>query len=97
MASIRTTQIATWRIPQGFSAIKGNNIIERAKHYRFSLQHYLLDGTRVIPKIGTVFSVIQAFDTFGGALPNDVPVAVSEDSYDVPTESQLEELSQINN
>jgi len=83
----------TWRLPQGFSATKGNNIIERAKHYRFSLRHYLLDGTQVIPTLGTVFSVIQAFDTFGP----DVPVAVSNGSYDVPTESQLEELSQINN
>jgi hypothetical protein len=86
-----STEIATWRIPQGFSAIKGNNIIERAKHYRFSLRHYLLDGTRVIPKIGTVFSVIQSFDTFG----DDVPVTVCEDSYDVLdpclSESQFEE------
>ena len=81
----------TWRIPQGFSALKDNNRIERAAHYRFKLKHFLKDGTRVVPNIGTVFSVLQAFDTFG----KDIPLVISEGSYDVPTESELEDLAQI--
>lgn len=72
----------TWCIPQGVSASKDNNIIARAKHYRFEIRHYLKDGTRIVPNIGTVFSVLQAFDTFG----SDVPVVISEGSYIVPTE-----------
>lgn len=85
--------LATWSTPCGLSASKKDNIMDRAQHYRFFIPHHLGDGTRIIPRISTVFSVIQAFDTFG----DDVPVAVSEGSYDVPTESQLEEISQINN
>ena len=82
----------TWRIPQGMSASKDYSIILRAKHYRFELKHFLKDGTRVVPNLGTVFSVLQAFDTFG----KDVPLVVCEGSYDIPTESQLEDLAQIN-
>jgi len=78
------SDFATWSIPQGLSASKKDNIIERAQHYRFIIPHYLKDGTRVIPNVATVLSVIQAFDMFG-----DIPLAVSKDSYDVPTEMQI--------
>lgn len=80
-----------WRIPQGLSASKKDNIMDRAKHYRFDIPHHLRDGTRIIPNISTVFSVIQAFDTFGP----DAPVVISTDSYYVPTASQCEELNNI--
>ena len=73
------------------SASKDASTILRAKHYRFELKHFLEDGTRIVPNLGTVFSVLQAFDTFG----KDVPLVVSEGSYAVPTESQLEDLAQI--
>jgi hypothetical protein len=81
----------TWRSPRDLSASKGNNIIARAHHYRFNLKHHLKDGTQIIPKLSTVFSVLQAYDTFG----QDVPLVICSDSYDVPTESQLEDLAQI--
>tara|TARA_B100001287_G_C22673236_1_gene526331 strand:- start:1604 stop:1870 length:267 start_codon:yes stop_codon:yes gene_type:complete len=82
----------TWRIPQGFSAVKDHNIIARAKHYRFELTHFLKDGTRIIPNVGTVNSVLQAFDTFG----SDIPLVICEGSYYVPTESQLEDIEEHN-
>lgn len=80
-----------WRIPQGVSASKNESTILRAKHYRFELEHFLKDGTRIVPNLGTVFSVLQAYDTFG----KDVPLVISKGSYAVPTESQLEDLAQI--
>ena len=71
-----------WSIPQGLSASKKDLMIERAKHYRFVIPHYLGDGTRIIPNIDTVYSVLQAFDQFGP----DMPLVLNEGSYHVAAE-----------
>jgi hypothetical protein len=84
------SDFATWSIPQGLSASKKDDVINRARHYRFIIPHYLKDGTRIIPNIDTVFSVIEAFDAFG-----DIPLVVSEGSYYAPNESQLEDLHDL--
>ena len=70
---------ATWSSPRGLSATKENSIVQRAQHYRFKIKHHLRDGTRIIPNVNTVFSIIQAYDNFGP----DIPVAISTDSYEV--------------
>ena len=62
-----------WRMPQGVSASKNESTILRAKHYRFELEHFLKDGTRIVPNLGTVFSVLQAYDTFG----KDAPLVIA--------------------
>lgn len=72
--------IAIWKLPVGYSADKKNMLISRAAAYRFKIDHYLNDGTKVIPNVSTVMSIIQAFDEF------NLPVAVTVDSYVVDEE-----------
>ena len=70
-------EIATWQLPSGHSANKKNNKISRIAAYRFSLNHCLNDGTKVIPRVTTISHILDAYDMFG------LEVAVSSDSYDV--------------
>ena len=72
--------IATWKLPKGIAADKASNIIQRMQHYRFLMQHYLNDGTRIIPTIPTVRHILDSHDQF------NLPVAVSVNSYIVYTE-----------
>jgi hypothetical protein len=72
--------IATWSLPIGYSANSKQNIVNRASQYRFSQDHYLKDGTKIIPKISTVMHVLNAYDQFGLSL------AVSEGSYEIEEE-----------
>ena len=69
--------IAIWKLPEGFSADKDNMLIPRVANYRFNIDHYLNDGTKVIPNVSTVMSIIQSFDQL------NLPVAVTVDSYSV--------------
>lgn len=71
------TQIATWQLPSGVSADSSKMIVERMKHYRFVLKHYLNDGTRIAPTISTMRHIIQAYDEFG------IEVAISSKSFSV--------------
>tara|TARA_Y100000816_G_scaffold275094_1_gene242983 strand:- start:380 stop:628 length:249 start_codon:yes stop_codon:yes gene_type:complete len=72
--------IATWSLPIGYSANSKQNIINRASQYRFGQDHYLKDGTKIIPKISTVMHVLEAYDKFG------LELAISEGSYEVEEE-----------
>ena len=74
---MNSNNIATWKLPSGYSANRANNKISRINSYRFHLKHFLNDGTRVVPKVTTISHVIDAFDMFG------LEVAVSSDSYDL--------------
>lgn len=64
-----------WQLPTGLSADKNVNNIERMKHYRFIQQHFLKDGTRVVPTIETMRHVFDAYNMF------ELPIVVSANSY----------------
>ena len=78
--------IAIWKLPEGYSADKNNMLISRAANYRFKIDHYLNDGTKVIPNVSTVMSIIQAFDEF------NLPVAITVDSYIVDEETSMSNI-----
>ena len=73
--------IAIWKLPEGYNADDNNMLISRVANYRFNIDHYLNDGTKVIPNVSTVMSIMQAFDEF------NLPVAVTVDSYVIDEES----------
>ena len=73
--------VATWKLPEGFSADDSKNTIERMQHYRFLIHHYLIDGTRIIPDTPTVQHILDAFDQF------NLPVAISSNSYTLYVEN----------
>ena len=70
-------EIATRKLPEDFSADAEQLFSIRTHHYRFVLEHYLNDGTRVIPTVPTVQHIFDAYDQF------NLPVAISENSYTV--------------
>ena len=76
-----TNRIATWQLPTKFCSNKDNFKVSRIHEYRFGFEHYLNDGTRVIPKVMTVSHILDAYDIFG------LEVAISSDSYDVYEDS----------
>ena len=76
------TEFAIWKKPEGVSSNKNENIIKRASNYRFNTKHYLKDGTRVVPKLTTVFSILEAHDQF------DLCLAVDSESYDIYVETK---------
>jgi hypothetical protein len=67
--------VATWKLPEGISADSSKNIIERMQHYRFLINHYLIDGTRIIPDIPTIQHILDAYDQF------NLPVVIASNSY----------------
>lgn len=67
--------ISTWRLPEGCSANKSESMLKRIEHYRFKLNHYLPDGTQVIPKVVTLKHVLNAYDEHG------LRIAISANSY----------------
>jgi len=72
--------IATWKLPEGVSADSSKNTVERIQHYRFILEHYLNNGTRIIPDIPTIQHIFDSFDQF------NLPVAISSNSYTIYVE-----------
>lgn len=71
------TNFIVWEKPEGISSNSSENIIKRASDYRFNQKHYLKDGTRIIPKLTTVFSILTAYDQL------DLCLAIESDSYDL--------------
>ena len=67
--------LATWQLPKDIAASKSTNMRERMKHYRFVMQHFLNDGTRIIPTIPTMKHIFDAYDQF------ELKVAICANSY----------------
>ena len=72
--------IATWSLPVGYSSNAKHLVVNRISQYRFAQDHYLKDGTKIIPKLTTVMHILEAYDKFG------LELAISEGSYDVEEE-----------
>lgn len=66
---------AIWQLPANTAANKNELMTIRMQHYRFNQQHYLNDGTRVIPTIEALKHIFDAYDMF------DLPVVVSANTY----------------
>lgn len=73
-------KIATWKIPESFSADRNVSMTCRIKHYRFDMNHFLIDNTQIVPTVQTTKNVLYSYDFFSAVL------AVDENSYVKHTE-----------
>ena len=72
--------IATWSLPIGYSSNAKRPLVNRISQYRFGQDHYLHDGTKIIPRVTTVMHILEAYDKFG------LELAISEDSFEIEEE-----------
>ena len=72
--------IATWSLPIGYSSNNKHLIANRISQYRFGQDHFLKDGTKIIPRVTTVMHILEAYDKFG------LELAVCEGSFEIEEE-----------